>query len=426
MLKEAPSQDRSGLMVDGIADWLMESALSETTTMKALFEGTCLRLLAEGIPIIRSHFGFRTLHPVYSAISHIWYHHRETEHLQIAHGDGTVGVEWNDSPYAFLTSNEIDHVRRRLQGEEALMDFPVLSEFLDDYNATDYLAYAVPFDTEAEGLAIKSGVIGSWLTDRPGGFSDNDIRALLRIQKRLAVTFKVLIKSEITNNILDTYLGPDAGRQVLGGQIKRGDYETIHSVIWYSDMRNSTPLAECLSAEDFFAMVNAYFECTAGAVMDSGGEVLRFIGDAVLAIFPIRKGDSTERQACQKAMRAMREAEKRVCKMNLDRLAKGQPVIKYGLGLHVGDVMYGNIGVPERLEFSVIGPAANETARLESLTKELARPVIVSDLFARNIKGGWVSLGKKNLKGVGGAMRLFAPKPTKCKPVKTKKAKRLS
>ena len=220
---------------------------------------------------------------------------------------------------------------------------------------------------------MKSGVIGSWLTDRPGGFTDNEVRALLRIQSRLAVTFKVLIKSQIADNILNTYLGPDAGRQVLSGQIQRGDYESIHSVIWYSDMRNSTPLADTLSPEDFFAMVNGYFDCTAGAVIESGGEVLRFIGDAVLAIFPIRKGNLTEKQACQKAMRAMREAERRVRRLNTERARNDQPLVEYGLGLHVGDVMYGNIGVPERLEFSVIGPAANETARLESLTKEIGQ-----------------------------------------------------
>ncbi len=415
MLKEAPSQDRNSFMVDGIADWLMDQALNEETTMKALFEGTCIRLLAEGVPIIRSHFAFRTLHPVYAAISHIWYQNKETQHMEIAHSSVDTNDGWSQTPYAFLVDNDIDHVRRRLTGDNALIDFTVLEEFKEEYEATDYMAYAIPFDSEAEGEAIKSGVIGSWLTNRPGGFSESDLRALLRIQQRMAVTFKVLIKAEITNNILDTYLGPDAGKQVLDGRIKRGDYETIHSVIWFSDMRNSTPLAESLSPEDFFAMINAYFECTAGAVMDAGGEVLRFIGDAVLAIFPIRKGESTERQACQKAARAMREAEKRVRRMNVERKANGEPVIKYGLGLHVGDVLYGNIGVPSRLEFSVVGPAANETARLESLTKELGKSVVASDHFARNFKDGWVSLGKKNLKGVSGAMKLYTPKPLKKK-----------
>ena len=421
MLNETSDPQRSSLMIDSIADWLMDCALDEQTTMMALFDGTCLRLLAEGLPIIRSHIAFRTLHPLFSAISHTWHKDRETERLEIAHTSSTADADYRVSPYAFLIENDIDHIRRRLTGENSLLDFPILNEFRDNYGATDYLAFAIPFDHEAKGERLRSGVIGSWLTDRPGGFTDSDLHALLRIQLRLAVTFKVLIKSQIADNILNTYLGPDAGRQVLNGQIQRGDYEAIHSVIWYSDMRNSTPLAETLNPEDFFAMVNAYFECTAGAVMGSGGEVLRFIGDAVLAIFPIRKGKMTEKQACTKAMRAMREAERRVIKLNIERARNGQPVVEYGLGLHVGDVMYGNIGVPERLEFSVIGPAANETARLESLTKEIGRKVIVSEQFARNIPSDWISLGKKNLKGVGGPMKLFSPKAPKTKSVKKKK-----
>ena len=411
-------------MVDSIADWLMERALNEETTMDELFEETCLRLRAEGLPITRAQFTFRTLHPLFAAVGNTWYLEKAAEHHDFAHSDvATVNSSWTDSPFAFLVDNDIGYLRRRLTGEEALLDFPVLEELRDEMEATDYLAYAVPFDPEAEGTAIKSGVIGSWLTNRQGGFSDNDLRALLRIQKRLCVTFKVLIKGQIADNILNTYLGPDAGRQVLSGQIKRGDYESIHSVIWYSDMRNSTPLADALCPEDFFAMVNAYFECTAGAVMDAGGEVLRFIGDAVLAIFPIRKGQMTEKQACQKAMRAMREAERRVCQLNKERERESQPLVEYGLGLHIGDVMYGNIGVPERLEFSVIGPAANETARLESLTKEIGHKVVVSEEFSRNIKDSWVSLGKKNLKGVNGPMKLFTPKPPKKKAAKKKKTR---
>lgn len=402
-------------MVDGIADWLMKCALDEQTAMQGLFEGACLRLFAGGLPIFRAHIAFRTLHPLFAAISYSWFKDRETEHLEIAHNSPAIDSGWLVSPYAFLINNNLEQVRRRLTGENALIDFPVLQEFKDNYNATDYIAYSVPFDPQADGERIRSGVVGSWLTDRPGGFTDSDLQDLSRIQHRLAVTFKVLIKDQIADNILNTYLGPDAGQQVLSGQIQRGDYEAIHSVIWYSDMRNSTPLAEGLSPEEFFAMVNAYFECTAGAVMDNGGEVLRFIGDAVLAIFPIRKGVLTEKQACAKAMTAMREARKRTEKLNAERAELGQTLVEYGLGLHVGDVLYGNIGVPERLEFSVIGRAANEAARLESLTKEIGHSVVVSEQFARNIKDQWTELGERTLKGVNGPMKLFTPKDPKAK-----------
>ena len=148
-------------------------------------------------------------------------------------------------------------------------------------------------------------------------------------------------------------------------------------------------------------------QCTAGAVLANGGEVLRFIGDAVLAIFPIRKGEATARQACKAALAAAREAKRRLAKVNRKRRKKGEQPLAFGLGLHVGDVMYGNIGVPERLEFSVIGPAANEVARIEGQTKKLGRWVLVSGDFANNLKTDWVSLGRQELKGVTNPIEVF-------------------
>jgi adenylate cyclase len=180
----------------------------------------------------------------------------------------------------------------------------------------------------------------------------------------------------------------------------------LHAVIWYSDMRDSTRLADTLKEEDFLSSVNAYFECTAGAVMAHGGEVLRFIGDAVLAIFPIRNGDA--RDACEAAMAAARDAERRLQELNGEREAQGLESLDYGLGLHVGDVMFGNIGVPERLEFSVIGPAANEVARLEGLTKSLGRRTLVSAEFARHLPNELESLGKHALRGVGAPVEVLA------------------
>ena len=169
---------------------------------------------------------------------------------------------------------------------------------------------------------------------------------------------------------------------MLDGQIRRGDGERIHAVIWYSDMRDSTRLADRLDPHVFIERLNRYFECTAGAVIAGGGEVLRFVGDAVLAIFPIRAGGDDARTASERALAAARDAESRLARANEGLAAQGEEPIEFGLGLHVGDVMYGNIGVPERLEFSVIGPAANEVARIEDLTKTLGRRVLVSEAFA--------------------------------------------
>ena len=200
----------------------------------------------------------------------------------------------------------------------------------------------------------------------------------------------------------------DAGRQVLNGQIRRGDGEMAHAVIWYSDMRDSTRLGDSLTAKEFLKTVNSYFECTAGAVLANGGEVLRFIGDAVLAIFPIRDGDP--RLACELAMAAVNDAEARLRSLNEERAQDGLEGLDYGLGLHVGDVMFGNIGVTERLEFSVIGAAANEVARIESLTKTLGRRTLASSEFARCVPHYWENAGEHTLKGVATPIKVLVLK----------------
>ena len=182
----------------------------------------------------------------------------------------------------------------------------------------------------------------------------------------------------------------------------------VHAVIWYSDMRDSTRLADGMAADKFLKTVNSYFECTAGAVLAQGGEVLRFIGDAVLAIFPIRDGDP--QSACELAITAAREAETRLHALNEERVHDNLQPLDYGLGLHIGDVMFGNIGIPERLEFSVVGPAANEVARIESLTKTLGHRVLASTEFARCASHYWESLGEHSLEGVSAPIEVLAMK----------------
>ncbi|MBT3550856.1 MAG: adenylate/guanylate cyclase domain-containing protein, partial [Rhodospirillaceae bacterium] len=313
---------------------------------------------------------------------------------------------WLNSPQYYLISNNLPFLRRRLTGPEAVIDFPLLQE-LKDGGATDHLVFMVPFGGAEYAAPGHDGILGSWTTDRPGGFTDEDIRALTRIQSRLGVACKIAIREQITRNVLSAYLGPEAGQQVLLGHIKLGDGESIHAVIWFSDLRDSSALADSLPPGKFLALVNDYFACTAGAVIDSGGEVLRFIGDAQLGIFAIRGNGVDENVACEMALRAAAEAERRLLKLNQKRAAAGDGDIDFGIGLHLGDVMYGNIGVPERVEFSVIGPAANEAARIEGLTKETGCRVLVSDVFAAQVKRSWRSLGAHELRGVGQPMEVF-------------------
>jgi adenylate cyclase len=400
MPENEASATASAVLIDGVADWLMSQALGDGD-VPVIVAGCCDRLLAAGIPLWRSFVSFRILHPKFASVSVIWRRDEQSgtvEHMETLHGDAFSSEDWRQSPMNHMLSTQIPFLRRRLKGEEALLDFPVCRE-LRDQGGSDYVAWMIPFARDDDPGPHLDGVIGSWATDRPSGFSDGEIRSLVRIQRRLVVSLKVQIKQQIAHTVLATYLGRDAGRQVLDGQIKRGDGEMVHAVIWYSDMRDSTRLADSLAAEEFLQTLNSYFECTAGAVLANGGEVLRFIGDAVLAIFPIR--DRDPKSACELAMAAAGDAESRLQALNEERASRDLEALDYGLGLHVGDVMFGNIGVQERLEFSVIGPAANEVARIESLTKTLGHRALASAEFARCIPRRFESAGQHTLKGVG-------------------------
>ncbi len=400
-----------GTLIDATADWLMSQALGEHS-MQQTFIGCCNRLRAAGIPICRGHLAFRTLHPLFSAVSITW---REGQALHvIEHAHGADEGEFARSPLYFLIQSGVPHLRRRLRTEADTRDFPLLKE-LWSQGATDYLAYLVVFgDDRPTGSGVGDGMVGSWAADRPDGFSDDDIRALQRIERRLAVACKVRIKDQIARNVLTAYLGAHSGQQVFEGKIQRGDGETIYAVIWFCDLRDSTRLAATLPLQEFLDTLNEFFECMAGAVLAHGGEVLRFIGDAVLAIFPMQAHTVVDpsqcpvhRAACEQALAAARDALARLAKLNTQRKAQGRKALGGGVALHVGDVMYGNIGVPERVEFSVIGPAANTAARLESLCKTLHSRLVVSSQYASVLPESWHSLGQQPIVGTDAHIEVF-------------------
>lgn len=403
MMLETSDVDRGNPLIDGLANWLVEQALGGAP-LEEIFAGTCKRLYAAGIPVARSHVTFRTLHPLYDAQALAWKRDSGLELQSFAHG--ATPEQWQRSPLFHMVKHEIPALRRHLAGESAILDFEVLKD-LAEQGYTDYLAFTVKFDKSVETDAVGGGIVGSWSTDRGNGFTNEDIRSLQRIEQRLGVAFKINIQKKLTENILAAYLGPGAGREVLNGQIKRGDGETIRAVIWYSDMRDSTRLADSMTSKLFLHALNEYFESTAGAVLQQQGEVLRFIGDAVLAIFPISAERDTH-ASCRLAVEAARTAEERMARANEARLGRGEPALDFGLGLHVGDVLFGNIGVPERVEFSVVGPAANEVARLESLTKKTGSRILVSHLFAENVQENLHRVGEFEVQGKKNPMPVYA------------------
>ena len=199
----------------------------------------------------------------------------------------------------------------------------------------------------------------------------------------------------------------------MGGLVRRGDGEDLNAVIWFSDLRNSTALADSLSREAYLATLNQYFDSVAGAVIEHGGEVLKFIGDAVLAIFPIDEPDIPASEACARALLAVREAQERICAVNRERETQNKVPLAFGTGLHRGNITYGNIGTTKRLDFTVIGPAVNEASRIEGLCKSLEEPVLISSVFAQSVPGELRSLGQHALRGVRGKEEIFAL-PVEC------------
>lgn len=397
------NDSHTDVLVSETASWLMSSAL-DTTPLEEIFSGCCDRLLAAGLPITRGHVAFPALHPLYAAVGLTWFHGEGLQKQTFEHftSETEVAEQWKRSPLYFLIEKQLPFMRRRLSGPEALLDFQLLKE-LQAQGSTDYLAYTVYFHRD-----VRDGIVGSWVTDREGGFTDPQIENLKRIQKRFAVACKMRIREHIAENVVTTYLGRDAGLRVLDGQIRRGDGETLNAVFWYTDLRGSTGLAENLAPAEFINLLNRYFEISAGPVLDAGGEIISFIGDAVLAAFPVTPEGEGSAQACASALAAYETARGKLESENADRKAQGLSPLQFGSALHLGSAVFGNIGVRERLAFTVIGSAINEIARLEGITKKLGVDGVASPEFAAALDRPLHSLGQHELRGIEGQIEIFA------------------
>ncbi len=237
---------------------------------------------------------------------------------------------------------------------------------------TDYLMVPLQLLLRTAGM--------SFATCRADGFTDGDIAALETAAA--AATPHISLRSIRLSaiNLLNTYVGRGAGEHILAGQFRRGDGETIHAAIWYCDLRGFTRLSDALSRDELIAVLNQWFETMVRAVESEGGEVLKFIGDGMLAIFPSAPGDAGA--CCRAALRAARLALAAMDTVNHERHAAEKDALHFGLALHIGDVSYGNIGAPHRLDFTVIGPAVNFASRLEEQTKLTGHSLLISQEFA--------------------------------------------
>jgi adenylate cyclase len=372
------------------AEWLIDGARSAPQPQQVLAQ-LCERLVACGIPLWRVAVFVRTLHPQVMGRRFIWRPGTEVETSE-APFELLESADFLENPIAkvYATGRAL---RRKLADPDCTVDFPVLSELRAE-GITDYLASPLLF-TDGAVHAVTC------TTRQPGGFTDAQIGGIEAIITPLARVAEIRALRRMASTLLDTYVGHDAGERILAGHIRRGDIEGIHAAIWLSDMRGFTALADSVPPRELIGLLNRYFDCQVPVILDHGAEVLKFMGDGLLAIFTIA-GDEAE--VCKRTLAAAREAQANV--LALGRSA--MPGLRFGLALHIGDVLYGNIGSSNRLDFTCIGPAVNCAARIEKLTSQLGREILASDEFARHCPEEFTAFGEFRLAGFSAPQLVFA------------------
>jgi adenylate cyclase len=377
-----------------LTDWLIDGARSAASPPLMMAE-TCERLVEAGLPLWRVGVFVRTLHPDIFGRNFIWRPGAEVV-------TGTADFNFQNSP-EFINSplaivfREGREVRCRL-GDPESKRFP----FFDDMRAegvTDYIALPLLF---VDGSINAS----SWTTKQPGGFSDDELATLKMVVPPLARVIEIISLRRTASILLDTYVGNRAGERILGGQIRRGHTETMQAAIWLSDLRGFTALSDRLPAETVVDILNGYFDCQVSAIRTHGGEVLKFMGDGLLAVFPIDEYVGDVQQVCSSVLEAARESRANVDAMHYP-IGEAVEHFRFGVALHVGRILYGNIGGGNRLDFTCIGPAVNLAARLEKIAGRLHRTIVASEGFAGICAGGWTELGEFPIAGFSKAERVY-------------------
>ena len=394
-----------------LMEWLLHQA-PEITSPKALTQALVDSMLAAGIPLWRLAIIIRTLHPQVAAVSFRWWAKRgDIEQREVSYED-LLDPAYLNSPLVPIYEG-IGGIRRRLDIKNPNLDFGVLEDLYNE-GATDYIAMPMRFSNgQINAMTLSS--------NRPGGFDTTDLGHIYEILAVLGRLYEVHAMRKMASSLLETYLGRYAGERVLDGLIKRGDGEKIDAVIWFSDLRESTRLARSMSETSFLATLNEFFDCMAEPILDHGGQVLRFIGDAALAIFPVSDANKrpnpcsmTSEQARENALAAALDVCRHMRELNRERQTKSLEPLGFGLALHMGQVTYGNIGTQKRLEFTVIGDSANLAARIESMSKVLGESVMISHSFAQHFPDRFKSLGQHRLEGIEDLQEIYTLKPDSC------------
>ena len=377
-----------------VTDWLIDGARSASSPPRMMAE-TCERLVQAGLPLWRVGVFVRTLHPDIFGHSFVWRPGAEVV-VNSADFDIQDSPEFRNSPLAIFYDKG-QEVRYRLDDPESAR-FP----FFDDMRTegvTDYIALPLRF--------INGSIhASSWTTKQPGGFSNQQLDGLRLLVAPLARVIEIIDLRRTASILLDTYVGNRAGARIMGGQIRRGHTDTMHAAIWLSDLRGFTALSDRLPAETVVDILNSYFDCQVSSIKTHGGEVLKFMGDGLLAVFPIDEYVGDIQQVCARVLEAARESRASVDAMHYP-IGETVERFRFGVALHVGRILYGNIGGGNRLDFTCIGPAVNLAARLEKIAGRLNRTIVASAGFAGICAGGWSELGEFPIAGFSKAERVY-------------------
>lgn len=393
-----------------ITAWLIESGLAGASETELLHE-FCERCLQAGLDLSRAIAFIDTLHPIYEGRAFRWRNDGVEESSLLEYGrtnEGEAAVNWRRTAFYHLLTTGTDEFRRRI-GHGEPTDFSPLDTMKAEGH-TDYVALVHRFASDGV-IGEMDCVYSSWTTRRPDGFADADLAALRRLVPALALSIKCASLARIAGTLVEVYLGRDAGHRVLSGRISRGATDRIGAVLWFSDLQGYTRITDTAPPDEIIPLLNDYADAVISAIHEAGGDVLKLIGDGVLAIF---KADDPG-DACRCALRAEADLRRGVQALNERRSAEGRPVTTVYLGLHIGEVFYGNIGSDDRLDFTVVGPAVNEVSRIAAMCRSVDRRVVLSSDFVAATpaaeRTNLVSVGRYALRGVGRAQELFTIDP---------------
>jgi adenylate cyclase len=385
-----------------LSAWITEAGLAGQSET-AILAGFCEREVARGLPLARALVLIDTLHPIYEGRAFRWTRaQKETTLTEYGRTDDDLS-RWQHSPFYRLEESGESLLRRRLTAETEA-EFSIFPELRVD-GVTDYVAVANRFAAD-EAIGGIDCVYSSWATDASQGFTEDDIANLCRLMPFLALAVKTASLARIAGTLVETYLGRDPGRRVLQGRIARGVAEQIEAVLWFSDLRGYTRISDTAPPGEIIPLLNHYADAIISAIHEQGGDVLKLMGDGVLAIFTAEDRG----RACDAALTAALAARHSVAAVNQRRATKGLPITDIYLALHVGEVFYGNIGSKDRLDFTVVGPAVNEVSRIAALCRSVDQPLLVSSAFAAALgeaKSRLVSVGRYALRGVGRPQDLY-------------------